>query len=72
LAAISDILIIPYIKPGGKLFHMLNAESAFLNKAFVLNHSENDKISLKARRIDANHVSDLINVAQDAFIKRKS
>jgi predicted Rossmann fold nucleotide-binding protein DprA/Smf involved in DNA uptake len=72
LAAISDVLLIPYIKPGGKLFHMLNAESAFLNKAFVLNHSENDKISLKVRRVDANNVSDLINEAQDAFLKRKS
>ena len=72
LAAISDVLLIPYIKPKGKLFHMLNAESAFLNKAFVLNHSENDKISLKVRRVDTNHVSDLINEAQDAFLKRKS
>ena len=72
LASISDVLLIPYIKPGGKLFHMLNAESAFLNKAFVLNHSENDKISLKVRRVDTNHVSDLINEAQDAFLKRKS
>ena len=72
LAAISDVLLIPYIKPGGKLFHMLNAENAFLNKAFVLNHSENDKISLKVRRVDANHVSDLIKEAQDAFLKRRS
>jgi predicted Rossmann fold nucleotide-binding protein DprA/Smf involved in DNA uptake len=72
LAAISDVLLIPYIKPKGKLFHMLKAESAFLSKAFVLNHSENDKISLKVRRVDTNHVSKLINEAQDAFFKRKS
>lgn len=72
LAAISDVLLIPYIKPGGKLFCMLKAEGAFLKKAFVLNHSENDRISLKVRRVDANNVSGLIKEAQDAFLKRKS
>jgi hypothetical protein len=72
LAAISDVLLIPYIKPGGKLFHMLNAESAFLKKAFVLNHSENDRILLKVRRVDANNISGLIKEAQNAFLKRKS
>ena len=72
LAAISDVLLIPYIKPRGKLFHMLKAESAFLNKTFILNHAENDNISLNVRRIDTNHVSDLINEAQETYLKRKS
>ena len=72
LAAISDVLLIPYIKPRGKLFHMLKAESAFLTKTFILNHAENDKISLNFRRIDTNHVSDLINEAQKTYLKRKS
>ena len=72
LAAISDVLLIPYIKPKGKLFHMLIEESAFLDKTFILNHAENDKISLNVRRVDSKHVSDLINEAQEAYIKRKS
>ena len=72
LAAISDVLLIPYIRPRGKLFHMLKAESAFLNKTFILNHAENDKISLNVRRIDTNHVSDLIDEAQETYLKRKS
>ncbi|MEA2040621.1 MAG: hypothetical protein U9N82_12485 [Thermodesulfobacteriota bacterium] len=71
LAAISDVLLIPYIKPKGKLFHMLIEESAFLDKTFILNHVENDKISLNVRRVDSKHVSDLINEAQEAYIKRK-
>ncbi len=71
LAAISDVLLIPYIKPRGKLFHMLKAESTFLNKTFVLNHVENDKLSLNIRSIDSKHVSDLINEAQEAYTKRK-
>ena len=72
LASISDVLLIPYIKHKGKLFRMLNAESSFLNKAFVLNHSENDRISLKIRRVNINHVSGLIKEAQNAFLNRKS
>ena len=72
LAAISDILLIPYIKPRGKLFHMLKAESVFLNKTFVLNHVENDKLSLNIRRVDSNHVSDLISESQETYLKRKS
>jgi len=72
LAAISDVLLIPYIKPGGKLFHMLKAESSFLDKTFVLNHVENDKLSLNIRRIDHKHVSDLINKAQETYLKRRS
>ncbi len=72
LAAISDVLLIPYIKPKGKVFHMLKSESAFLNKTFILNHPENDKISLNVRRIETNHVSDLINEAQEGYTKRKS
>jgi len=72
LAAVSDVLLIPYIKAGGKLFQMLKAESAFLNKTFVLNHVENDKLSLNIRRVDSKHTSDLINEAQEAYIKRKT
>ena len=71
LAAISDVLLIPYIKPRGKLFHMLKAERSFLKKTFVLNHIENDKLSLDIRRVDSKHASDLINEAQEAYIKRK-
>ena len=71
LAAISDVLLIPYIKPRGKLFRMLKAESSFLKKTFVLNHVENDKLSLDIRRVDSKHASDLINEAQEAYIKRK-
>ncbi|MCD6197760.1 MAG: hypothetical protein J7K15_04195 [Deltaproteobacteria bacterium] len=71
LAAISDILLIPYLKPMGKLFHMLKTESAFLNKTFILNHAENDRISLKVKRVDTNHVSDLISDAQKAYLKRQ-
>jgi hypothetical protein len=71
LAVISDVLLIPYIKPRGKLFHMLKAESVFLNKTFVLNHVENDKLSFNIRRVDSNHVSDFISEAQEAYIKRK-
>lgn len=71
LAAISDVLLIPYIKPRGKLFHMLKAERFFLKKTFVLNHVENDKLSLTIRRVDSKHASDLINEAQEVYIKRK-
>ena len=71
LAAISDVLLIPYIKPRGKLFHMLKAESYFLKKTFVLNHVENDKLSLNMRRVDSKHASDLINEAQEIYIKRE-
>ncbi len=71
LAAISDVLLIPYIKPGGKLFHMLKAESSFLNKTFVLKHVENDKLSLNIRRVDIKNVSDLINETQETYLKRR-
>jgi predicted Rossmann fold nucleotide-binding protein DprA/Smf involved in DNA uptake len=71
LAAISDVLLIPYIKPRGKLFYMLKAESSFLKKTFVLNHVENDKLSLNIRRVDSKQASDLINEAQEVYIKRK-
>ena len=68
MAAISDVLLIPYIKPKGKLFNMLGY---FENKTFLLNHAENDQVSLNVRRIDANHVSDLIDEAQKAYEKRR-
>lgn len=71
LAAISDVLLIPYIKPKGKLFRMLKVESAFLNKTFILNHVENENLSLNIRRVNSKHASDLINEAQEAFTKRK-
>ena len=51
---------------------LMRLESAFLNKTFILNHTENDKISLNFRRIDTNHVSDLINETQETYLKRKS
>lgn len=72
LAAISDLLLIPYIRPGGKVYHMLKEKRAFQNKTFILNHAENDKFSLNVRRADADHVSDLIGNVQKAYIKRRS
>lgn len=72
LAAISDVLLIPFIKPMGKLFNMLKAESSFLEKTYILNHAENDKFTLTAKRIDSTHISDFISNAQEAYLKRKS
>lgn len=71
LAASSDVLFIPYIRPRGKLFSMLKGNRSFLKKTYILNRPENEGCSLKARLIDRNDALTLIREAQKAYQQRK-
>ncbi len=72
LAAASDVLFIPYIKPRGKLFSMLKGDDSLLNKTFILNHPENDACSLKVRRIESSDAHTLIHNCHEAYRRRSA
>ncbi|MBW1676109.1 MAG: hypothetical protein JRI80_13600 [Deltaproteobacteria bacterium] len=72
LAATSDVLFIPYIRPKGKLFKMINGDETFLRKTFLLSRPENADCSLNAQRIESNHASVLIRASQEAHQRKIS
>ncbi len=72
LAASSDVLFIPYIKPKGKLFSLIKGNDSILNKTFILNHPENDACSLSVRRIVSSDASTLIRHSHEACQRRRA
>lgn len=72
LAATSDVLFIPYIRPKGKLFKMINGDESFLKKTFILNRPENAASSLNAQRIGGSDVSILVGASRKAHQRKIS